>query len=142
MSSIMNLTSGVLAMVPKPPDGWTVYRQRAPKPTETPPWVIETVTTDAHGVAETLRIHGGVAKLDVRIVSTSVDAVNVLADDVMIPAITGRIAHPDGFDVGAMVLQTDSGSYPAGLTADDTALLYQCRLLTFRFNWSRNTNQQ
>ena len=26
---------------------------------------------------------------------------------------------------------------PAGLTAEDTSLLYQVRLLTFKFNWSR-----
>ena len=42
-----------------------------------------------------------------------------------------------GFDTGCLTLFSDSGAYAAGLTAEETALLYQCRLLTFKFNWSR-----
>ena len=111
MKSIMTLTDTILDHIPKPAAGWAVYRQTAPKPTEKPPWVIETVTT--------------------------ADSVNVLADDLMIPRLAGKRFIAQGFDTGCLTLFSDSGAYAAGLTAEDTALLYQCRLLTFKFNWSR-----
>ena len=73
----------------------------------------------------------------VRIVSTTTDSVNVLADDLMIPALAGKRFVAHGFDTGCLTLFSDSGAYAAGLTAEDTSLLYQVRLLTFKFNWSR-----
>jgi hypothetical protein len=131
------LTDTILEHIPHPAAGWTVYRQTAPKPTEEPPWVIETVTTDRHQYAETMRMNSSIGKLDIRIVSTTADAVNVLADNLMLPALTGKRFIANGFDTGCLTLDTDSGTYHAGLTAEDTALLYQCRLLRFRFGWSR-----
>ena len=86
MASIMTLTDAILDHIPQPATGWAVYRQTAPKPTDKPPWIIETVTTTGHMVGETQRIQGGIGTLQVRIVSTTADSVNVLADDLMIPA--------------------------------------------------------
>lgn len=137
MTSIMTLTDAVLNAIPQPTDGWTVYRQTAPKPTDKPPWIIETVTTDGHTIGETQHIQGGIGTLTIRIVSTTTDSVNVIADDHMIPALAGHRLDVDGFDTGCLTLNADSGAYAAGLTAEETSLLYQCRLLTFRFNWSR-----
>ena len=137
MTSIMTLTDTILKHIPKPAAGWAVYRQTAPKPTEKPPWVIETVTTNGHIVGETQQVHCGIGTLLVRIVSTTADSVNVLADDLMIPRLAGKRFIAQGFDTGCLTLLYDSGAYAAGLTAEDTALLYQCRLLTFKFNWSR-----
>ncbi|MFR5427288.1 MAG: transcriptional regulator, partial [Bifidobacterium catenulatum] len=76
----MTLTDTILDHIPKPAAGWAVYRQTAPKPTEKPPWVIETVTTNGHIVGETQQVHCGIGTLLVRIVSTTADSVNVLAD--------------------------------------------------------------
>ena len=84
MTSIMTLTDTILDHVPQPAEGWAVYRQTAPKPTDKPPWIIETVTTNGHLVGETQRPHGGIGTLQVRIVSTTADSVNVVADDLMI----------------------------------------------------------
>ena len=42
-----------------------------------------------------------------------------------------------GFDTGCLTISSDSGAYAAGLTAEETSLLYQCRLLVYKFNWSR-----
>lgn len=137
-TSIMALTDGLLDLIPQPAKGWSVYRQTAPKPTDKPPWIIETVTTTGHMVGETQRIQGGIGTLRVRVVSTTADSVNVLADDLMIPALTGLHADIPGFSTGCLTLAVDSGAYAAGLTAEDTSLLYQCRLLTYRFIWSRN----
>ena len=137
MKSIMTLTDTILDHIPKPATGWAVYRQTAPKPTEKPPWVIETVTTNGHIVGETQHVHCSIGTLTVRIVSTTADSVNVLADDLMIPGLAGKRFVAQGFDTGCLTLLSDSGAYAAGLTAEDTALLYQCRLLTFKFNWSR-----
>ena len=137
MKSIMTLTDTILDHIPKPAAGWAVYRQTAPKPTEKPPWVIETVTTNGHIVGETQQVHCSIGTLTVRIVSTTADSVNVLADDLMIPGLAGKRFIAQGFDTGCLTLSSDSGAYAAGLTAEDTALLYQCRLLTFKFNWSR-----
>ena len=118
--------------------GWVeVFKQTTPKPTEKPPWVIETVTTNGHIVGETQHVHCGIGTLLVRIVSTTTDSVNVLADDLMIPALAGKRFVAHGFDTGCLTLFSDSGAYAAGLTAEDTSLLYQVRLLTFKFNWSR-----
>ena len=135
--SIMHLTSTILDHIPEPAAGWKVYRQTTPKPTEKPPWIIETVTTSGHIVGETQRVHSGIGVLTVRAVSTTTDSVNVIADDLMIPALAGKRFVANGFDTGALVLFSDSGAYAAGLTAEDTSLLYQVRLLTFHFNWSR-----
>ena len=55
----------------------------------------------------------------------------------MIPMLAGHRLDVDGFDTGCLTLNADSGAYAAGLTAEETSLLYQCRLLTFKFNWSR-----
>ena len=137
MTSIMTLTDTILDHVPQPAEGWAVYRQTAPKPTDKPPWIIETVTTNGHLVGETQHVQGGIATLTIRIVSTTTDSVNVIADDHMIPALAGRRLDVDGFDTGCLTLAADSGAYAAGLTAEETSLLYQCRLLPFRFNWSR-----
>ena len=137
MQSIMTLSNTILDHVPKPADGWKVYKQTTPTPTEKPPWVIETVTTNGHIVGETQHVHCGIGTLLVRIVSTTADSVNVLADDLMIPGLAGKRFIAQGFDTGCLTLFSDSGAYAAGLTAEDTALLYQCRLLTFKFNWSR-----
>lgn len=137
MASIMDLSRVILDHVPQPAKGWTVYRQTTPTPTEKPPWIIETVTTNGHLVSETQRVHSGIGVLTVRIVSTTTDSVNVIADDLMIPQLAGHRFVAKGFDTGALVLFSDSGAYAAGLTAEDTSQLYQVRLLTFHFNWSR-----
>lgn len=137
MRSIMTLTDAILDHVPQPAAGWSVYRQTAPKPTDKPPWVIETVTTNGHIVGETQRVHCDIGTLLVRIVSTTADSVNVLADDLMIPQLAGKRVAVQGFGTGCLTLFSDSGDYAAGLTAEDTSLLYQVRLLTFKFNWSR-----
>lgn len=137
MTSIMTLTDSILNAIPQPANGWSVYKQTSPKPTDKPPWVIETVTTNGHIVGETQRVHCGIGTLLVRIVSTTTDSVNVLADDLMIPALAGKRFVAHGFDTGCLTLFSDSGAYAAGLTAEDTSLLYQVRLLTFKFNWSR-----
>lgn len=137
MTSIMALTDGILDLIPKPDQRWRVYRQTAPKPADKPPWIIETVTTNGHIVGETQRLQCGRGALSVRIVSTTVDSVNVIADDLMIPTLTGISAHVEGYSTGALTLSADSGAYAAGLTAEETSLLYQCRLLTFVFLWSR-----
>jgi len=137
MTSIMTLTGAVLDAIPQPPDGWAVYRQTAPKPTDKPPWIIETVTTNGHTIGETQHVQGGIGTLQVRIVSTTADSVNVIADDLMVPRLTGKRFVAKGFDTGCLTISSDSGAYAAGLTAEETSLLYQCRLLVFRFNWSR-----
>lgn len=137
MASIMTLTDAVLNSIPQPADGWAVYKQTSPKPTDKPPWIIETVTTNGHTIGETQHVQGGIGTLTIRIVSTTTDSVNVIADDHMIPMLAGRRLDADGFDTGCLTLNADSGAYAAGLTAEETSLLYQCRLLTFRFNWSR-----
>lgn len=137
MRSIMTLTDAILDHVPQPAVGWSVYRQTAPKPTDKPPWVIETVTTNGHIVGETQHVHCGIGTLLVRIVSTTADSVNVLADDLMIPQLAGKRIAVQGFGTGCLTLFSDSGAYAAGLTAEETSLLYQVRLLTFKFNWSR-----
>lgn len=137
MQSIMTLSNTILDHVPKQAEGWKVYRQTAPKPTDKPPWIIETVTTNGHIVGETQHVHCGIGTLLVRIVSTTADSVNVLADDLMIPGLAGKRFVAQGFDTGCLTLFSDSGAYAAGLTAEETSLLYQCRLLTFKFNWSR-----
>lgn len=137
MTSIMTLTDTILDHVPQPAEGWAVYRQTAPKPTDKPPWIIETVTTNGHVVGETQRPHGGIGTLQVRIVSTTADSVNVIADDLMIPRLTGERFVAKGFDTGCLTISSDSGAYAAGLTAEETSLLYQCRLLVYKFNWSR-----
>mgnify|MGYP000116914749 CR=1 FL=1 len=137
VQSIMTLSNTILDHVPKPADGWKVFKQTTPRPTEKPPWVIETVTTNGHIVGETQHVHCGIGTLQVRIVSTTTDSVNVLADDLMIPALAGKRFVAQGFDTGCLTLFSDSGAYAAGLTAEDTSLLYQVRLLTFKFNWSR-----
>lgn len=46
MQSIMTLSNTILDHVPKPAGWWKVFKQTTPKPTEKPPWVIETVTTN------------------------------------------------------------------------------------------------
>mgnify|MGYP007019926597 CR=1 FL=1 len=130
MQSIMTLSNTILDHVPKPADGWKVFKQTTPRPTEKPPWVIETVTTNGHIVGETQHVHCGIGTLQVRIVSTTTDSVNVLADDLMIPALAGKRFVAQGFDTGCLTLFSDSGAYAAGLTAEDTSLLYQVRLLT------------
>ena len=84
--SIMQLTSTILDHIPEPAKGWTVYRQTTPKPTEKPPWIIETVSTSGHIVGETQHVHSGIGVLTVRAVSTTTDSVNVIVDDQMIPA--------------------------------------------------------
>ena len=137
MTSIMTLTGAVLDAIPQPPDGWAVYRQTAPKPTDKPPGIIETVTTNGHTIGETQHVQGGIGTLQVRIVSTTADSVNVIADDLMVPRLTGKRFVAKGFDTGCLTISSDSGAYAAGLTAEETSLLYQCRLLVFRFNWSR-----
>lgn len=137
MASIMTLTDAVLNSIPQPDNGWTVYRQTSPKPSDKPPWIIETVTTNGHTIGETQHIQGGIGTLTIRIVSTTTDSVNVIADDLMVPGLTGKRFVAQGFDTGCLTLFSDSGAYAAGLTAEETALLYQCRLLTFKFNWSR-----
>ena len=55
----------------------------------------------------------------------------------MIPGLAGKRFVAQGFDTGCLTLFSDSGAYAAGLTAEETSLLYQVRLLTFKFNWSR-----
>ena len=66
------------------------------------------------------------------------DAVNVICDDRIIPAMKYRVpAKTSGFTVGQLVLDADSGAYAAGLTADDTSRRYQVRVLRFRFTWTR-----
>ena len=137
MTSIQSLTNTILDHIPQPADKWTVYRQTSPKPTDKPPWIIETVTTNGHLVGETQRLHGGIGTLQVRIVSTTVDSVNVIAGGLMVPGLTGKRFVAKGFDTGCLTLFSDSGAYTAGLTAEETALPYQCRLLTYKFNWSR-----
>ena len=102
--SIMQLTSTILDHIPEPAAGWKVYRQTAPKPTEKPPWIIETVTTSGHIVGETQHVHSGIGVLTVRAVSTTTDSVNVIADDLMIPALAGKRFLSNGFDTGALVL--------------------------------------
>ena len=98
--SIMQLTSTILDHIPEPAAGWKVYRQTTPKPTEKPPWIIETVTTSGHIVGETQHVHSGIGVLTVRAVSTTTDSVNVIADDLMIPALAGkRLRHRRPFPV-------------------------------------------
>ena len=68
----------------------------------------------------------------------SADAVNVICDDRIIPAMKYRVpAKTSGFTVGQLILDADSGAYAAGLTADDTSRRYQVRVLRFRFTWTR-----
>ena len=59
----MTLSNTILDHVPKPAEGWKVYRQTAPKPTDKPPWIIETVTTNGHIVGETQHVHCGILSL-------------------------------------------------------------------------------
>ena len=112
MQSIMTLSNTILDHVPQPAKGWAVYRQTAPKPTDKPPWVIETVTTNGHIVGETQRPHCGIGTLQVRIVSTTADSVNVIADDLMVPGLTGKRFVAQGFDTGCLTLFSDSAPTP------------------------------
>lgn len=136
-SSIMNLTNAVLDLIPTPAEGWKVYRQTSPKPGDEPPWIIETVTTTGHQSTETQRPTCSTGTLTLRIAGETTDSVNIIADDLMHPALAGRTPHADGFSTGALVPSTDSGAYAAPLTDKDTALLYQVRAITYRFNWNR-----
>ena len=79
-----------------------------------------------------------VGRLEIRVVDLTADAVNVICDDRIIPAMKYRVpAKTSGFTVGQLILDADSGAYAAGLTADDTSRRYQVRVLRFRFTWTR-----
>lgn len=136
--SVMDLTNAGLDLLPSMPSGVKVYRQEEPLESEMPPWIIARVSTDRHVAAETMRFAAHSALLEVRAVSTTADSVNIWCDDMLIPALANRSpTRPPGYTVGQLTLYEDSGAYPAGLTADDTARRYQVRVLRFRFTWSR-----
>lgn len=135
--SVMDVTGAVLAMVPDLP-GFAVYRSREPGESDMPPWVIASCTTDSHAASETMRFASHRGLLEVRIVGLTDDSANVVADDLLIPLLHCHSPEPPpGHAIGQLVLYEDSGSYPAGLTADDTARRYRVRVLRFRFQWNR-----
>ena len=130
------LTAHINALIQEA--GVKIYRQEEPLESEMPPWIIAHVSTDRHVAAETMRFTAHSALLEVRAVSTTADSVNIWCDDMLIPALANRSPNrPPGYTVGQLTLYEDSGAYPAGLTADDTARRYQVRVLRFRFTWSR-----
>ena len=126
--SVMDMTSAVLGMIPGLDQ--PVYLNQEPDESEMPPWVIATCTTDGHRSTEAARYTA--------VVDLTADAVNVICDDRIIPAMKYRVpAKTSGFTVGQLILDADSGAYAAGLTADDTSRRYQVRVLRFRFTWTR-----
>lgn len=134
--SVMDMTSAVLGMIPGLDQ--PVYLNQEPDESEMPPWVIATCTTDGHRSTEAARYTAHVGRLEIRVVDLTADAVNVICDDRIIPAMKYRVpAKTSGFTVGQLILDADSGAYAAGLTADDTSRRYQVRVLRFRFTWTR-----
>lgn len=134
--SVMDLTRAVFDLIPDV--GRPVWLNQEPSEAEMPPWVIATCTTSAHATSEASRFTAHSGRLEIRVVDLTADAVNVLCDDVIIPAMAYQAPErPPGFTVGQLVLYEDSGAYAAGLTADDTARRFQVRVLRFRFMWSR-----
>ena len=133
---VMDMTSAVLGMIPGLDQ--PVYLNQEPDESEMPPWVIATCTTDGHRSTEAARYTAHVGRLEIRVVDLTADAVNVICDDRIIPAMKYRVpAKTSGFTVGQLILDADSGAYAAGLTADDTSRRYQVRVLRFRFTWTR-----
>ena len=115
--SVMDMTSAVLGMIPGLDQ--PVYLNQEPS-------------------TEAARYTAHVGRLEIRVVDLTADAVNVICDDRIIPAMKYRVpAKTSGFTVGQLILDADSGAYAAGLTADDTSRRYQVRVLRFRFTWTR-----
>lgn len=113
--SVMDMTSAVLGMIPGLDQ--PVYLNQEPDESEMPPWVIATCTTDGHRSTEAARYTAHVGRLEIRVVDLTADAVNVICDDRIIPAMKYRVpAKTSGFTVGQLILDADSGAYAAGLT--------------------------
>ena len=116
--SVMDMTSAVLGMIPGLDQ--PVYLNQEPDESEMPPWVIATCTTDGHRSTEAARYTAHVGRLEIRVVDLTADAVNVICDDRIIPAMKYRVpAKTSGFTVGQLILDAHSGAYAAGLTADE-----------------------
>lgn len=135
--SVMDITTAVCSLLPvlsKP-----VYVNREPGEADMPPWVIASCTTGMHAMSEAGRFVSHRGLLEVRVVGLTDDSVNVDCDDKLIPSLHAHAPDPPpGCDIGQLVLYEDSGSYPAGLTADDTSRRYRVRVLRFRFAWNRD----
>ena len=134
--SVMDMTSAVLGMIPDSTNPCTSTRSRTNprcrRGSSPPAPRTATGRPRRHGTRPTS------GRLEIRVVDLTADAVNVICDDRIIPAMKYRVpAKTSGFTVGQLILDADSGAYAAGLTADDTSRRYQVRVLRFRFTWTR-----
>lgn len=87
--SVMDMTSAVLGMIPGLDQ--PVYLNQEPDESEMPPWVIAACTTDGHRSTEAARYTAHVGRLEIRVVDLTADAVNVICDDRIIPAMKYRV---------------------------------------------------
>ncbi|WP_241216964.1 transcriptional regulator [Bifidobacterium goeldii] len=133
----MDVTGAVLALLPDGLPG-SVWKNSEPGEADMPPWVIATCTTIDHARSEAMRFTAHSGRLEVRVASHTDDAVNVICDDKLIPVLDCHAPDPvPGYSMSPLILYEDSGSYPAGLTADDTSRRYRVRVLRFRFTWNQ-----
>lgn len=136
MANMKTLTDAIAAMIPRV-QSWPYFIQTQPLAPSLPPWIIVTITNDIAHVAESGLMTAGTGHVEIRIVADNVDSVNFVADDRMMATLCGATVQAEGFDVGALTLDSDSGAYAAGLDSNDTALRYIVRVLRFNFTWSR-----
>lgn len=138
MATIIDVTQAVASIIPRVPS-WDYYVNQEPDAGKLPPWVIVTITGAGVASGEALAQWAGTLQVEIRVAAHNVDAVNVLCDDHIIPAMQGA-APPQvqGAAFGSCTLASDSGTYRAGLTASDTATRYAVRVTTFTLSWSRH----
>lgn len=137
MSSIMELTAAVMDCVPADRLSKKIYRQTEPDANASPPWIIITCTTRDHNQTETGSLSNHIGRLEIRTVAETSDSTDIDCDDKIIPALQNARPFADGFEISPLILDQDSGSYLAGITASETARRWSVRVLRFRFSWTR-----
>lgn len=135
MAGILDINTAIASCIPRV-DSWDYYINQEPETGKLPPWVIATITSSGRAYGEALTLISGTITITLRVAAHSIDAVNVLCDDHLIPGMQGITPHADGVALGSFIINSDSGTYRAGLTASDTALRYAVRVLTFTITWS------
>lgn len=132
--SITLLTQAVFDLLPD--TGLVTWLNSEPGEAEMPPWIIATCTTDTHQTTEAGRYANHTLLVEIRVVHLTVDAVNIICDDKIIPTLQYRHPLASGYSTGMLTLIEDSGTYAAGLTADDTARRFQVRVLRYRLPYT------
>lgn len=129
MTSYAQARAAIISLIPAL-KGWTVYTDGIATGKK-PPWIVVSLSENGREHTEGLAATNHLAKLNVRVVSTSETSIGVICDK-LISALDG--ASPGG-GVGSLVPDIDSGVYASELIDPVTSVPFLMRVLTWRTGW-------